>query len=101
MSSLEELFCSVDDFCQEFEPRWQQHLLEDGLRRRSRTRQMCLSEIMTILIAFHQSQSAKFQSFLHTAGERALAASVPSFGELQPLCGVDTIDINASKHLPV
>ncbi|WP_181246497.1 hypothetical protein [Chroococcidiopsis cubana] len=42
MSSLEELFCAVDDFCQAFEPRWQQQLLHDGLRRRSRTRQLCL-----------------------------------------------------------
>lgn len=63
MSSLEELFCAVDDFCQAFEPRWQQQLLHDGLRRRSRTRQLCLSEIMTILIAFHQSHYRNFKAF--------------------------------------
>lgn len=63
MSSLEELFCSVDDFDQKFEPKWQQHLLQDGLRRRSRTRQMYLSEIMTIVISFHQSHYRNFKAF--------------------------------------
>ncbi len=30
MFSLEELFCSVDDFCALFEPGWKQHLLTQG-----------------------------------------------------------------------
>jgi transposase len=54
MFSLEELFCAVDDFCQAFEPRWQQQQLTHGLQQRHRARQLCLSEIMTILIGFHQ-----------------------------------------------
>jgi hypothetical protein len=56
MSSLEELFCSVDDFCQIFEPLWHQKLLGDGIKHRRRPRQLRLSEIMTILIAFHLSK---------------------------------------------
>ncbi|CAA9559159.1 hypothetical protein AVDCRST_MAG81-739 [uncultured Synechococcales cyanobacterium] len=32
MSSLEELFCHIDDFYQAFEPCWQQHLLGQGYR---------------------------------------------------------------------
>lgn len=63
MSSLEELFCSVDDFCQRFEPVWQQQLLTHGLQQRDRSRQMGLSEIMTILIAFHQQQYRTFKHF--------------------------------------
>jgi hypothetical protein len=55
MLSLESLLCHVDDFCQRFEPQWQQQLLGDGLQRRQRSCRLCLSEIMTILIAFHQS----------------------------------------------
>jgi hypothetical protein len=54
MFSLEELFCAVDDFCQTFEPHWQQQLLSHGLQTRNRARQLCLSEIMTLVIAFHQ-----------------------------------------------
>lgn len=31
MFSLEELFCSADDFCNRFEPRWKRQLLSSGL----------------------------------------------------------------------
>ena len=54
MFSLEALFCSVDDCCQRFEPIWQQQRLTSGLQERARKRSLCLSEIMTILIGFHQ-----------------------------------------------
>jgi transposase len=63
MFSLEDLFCSVDDFCQQFEPLWQQQLLGNGLARRNRPRSLCLSEIMTILIGFHQSAYRNFKAY--------------------------------------
>ena len=63
MLSLESLFCHVDDFCQWFEPQWQKQLLGDGLQMRQRSRRLCLSEIMTILIAFHQSAYRNFKWF--------------------------------------
>lgn len=63
MFSLEELFCAVDDFCQTFEPRWQEQLLSHGLQKRHRTRQLCLSEIMTIVIAFHQQRYRTFKDY--------------------------------------
>lgn len=63
MLSLEELFCSVDDFCKVFEPLWHQQLLIDGHQRRHRPPQMSLSEMMTIQIAFHQSAYRNFKSF--------------------------------------
>ena len=62
MFSLEELFCSVDDFCARFEPGWKQHLLTQG-KRRLRNRQLSLSEIMTIEIAFHLSGYKNFKTF--------------------------------------
>lgn len=62
MFSLEELFCSVDDFCARFEPGWKQHLLAQG-KCRLRNRQLSLSEIMTIEIAFHLSASKNFKAF--------------------------------------
>jgi len=45
MSSLEALFCDVDDFFQVFEPKWFSHLLSDGLKHRKRAKGLCLSEI--------------------------------------------------------
>jgi hypothetical protein len=61
--TLEALFYYVDDFCRWFEPQWQKHLLGEGLQRRSRSRNFSLSEIMTILIAFHQSAYRNFKWF--------------------------------------
>jgi Transposase DDE domain len=63
MISLEELFCSVDDFCQVFEPAWERQLLGNGLQMRKRTGSLSLSESMTIQIAFHQSSYRNFKTF--------------------------------------
>ena len=32
MDSLEELFCHIDDFCQQFEPKWHSLLLGEGVQ---------------------------------------------------------------------
>jgi hypothetical protein len=61
--NLVELFCHVDDFCQAFEPEWRRHQLTTGRRRRRRRGQLCLSEIMTLLIWFHQSHYRDFKAF--------------------------------------
>jgi hypothetical protein len=62
MFSLEELFCSVDDFCRGFEPQWKQQLLGSELQLRNRQLRLSLSAIMTILIAFHQSGYSGYQA---------------------------------------
>lgn len=61
--SLLELFVSVDDFCQIFLPFWEQKLMSDGSKKRRRTGQLSLSEIMTIIIYFHQSRSRNFKAY--------------------------------------
>lgn len=63
MCSLEELFCSVDDFWQNFEPHWHAQQLSYGAAVRRRARSLSMSEIMTILIAFHQSAYRNFKQF--------------------------------------
>ena len=63
MYSLEPLFCDIDDFCQEFEPKWSSRLLENGLKTRNRAKGLCLSEIMTILVSFHQNYYRNFKHF--------------------------------------
>ncbi len=63
MPSLEELFCHIDDWCCHFEPQWQKSLLEKGGQRRQRARSLCLSEIMTILVAFHQQHYRNFKDY--------------------------------------
>ena len=63
MLSLDALFCDVDDFCQIFEPLWHQELLKSGQKSRRRYRSLSISEILTILIAFHQSHYRNFKHF--------------------------------------
>ena len=63
MMSLLELFVSVDDFCQVFLPFWESKQLADGSRKRLRAGQLRVSEIMTIIIHFHQSQYRNFKAY--------------------------------------
>ena len=50
MDSLTELFCVIDEFCQAFEPEWEQHLLAAGQKKRQRPASLCLSELMTLAV---------------------------------------------------
>ena len=83
--SLVELFADVDDFCQVFEPRWISFQLSNGLRQRNRRSQLSLSEIMTIMIHFHQSGYRYFKAYYqnhvqkHLAGEFPHLVSYPRF----------------------
>ena len=57
------LFCSVDDFCQQFEPAFAARVLQDGRSRRRRNCRLALSEMMTIVIAFHASHFREFKAY--------------------------------------
>jgi hypothetical protein len=63
MMSLLELFVSVDDFCQIFLPKWEAQQVEEGSKKRLRRGQLSVSEIMTILVYFHQSQYRTFKAY--------------------------------------
>ena len=63
MDSLLELYVSVDDFCQVFLPFWERKRMQDGSKKRHRAGEMSSSEIMTILIHFHQSHYRDFKSY--------------------------------------
>src|SRR5215212_4766840 len=85
--SVLELFCHVDDFCRTFEARWHQQCLASTTKRRNRARELALSEIMTILILFHQSHYRTFKAF-YTEYVCASASRLSRSGELFPLCRV-------------
>ena len=59
----DSLFCFVDDFCKGFENWYKKTLIASGIRKRNRPCKMHLSEIITILIAFHQSGMSCFKYF--------------------------------------
>jgi Transposase DDE domain len=57
------VFCEIDDFCNEFEPRFNQMLIGDGTRQRTKPGAMSLSEVMTILVMFHLSGYRNLKTF--------------------------------------
>lgn len=63
MDKITELFCLVDNFCQVFEPEWNRHLLTSGEKKRHRTGLLSLSEMMTLVILFHQVRFRQFKRF--------------------------------------
>jgi len=85
-----ELFCSVDDFWQQFAPNWHHSLLTAGQRQRLRSTQMHPSEMMTIMILFHQSPYRTFKAYYteyvqrHLYGEFPTLLNYQRFVELMP-----------------
>ena len=77
MESLLELFVSVDDFCQAFLPFWEKKLLADGSRKRQRSGQLSSSEVMTIIIYFHQSHYRNFKAYYTEHVSRHLRREFP------------------------
>ena len=76
--SLEDLFCDVDDFCRRFLPVWHRQQLQYQERQRLRGGRLALSEIMTILIHFHQSHYRNFKAYYLLYVCRHLAGAFPN-----------------------
>ncbi len=61
-SKITEIFCSIDDFCKEFIPLFEQRLI--GKRKtRNKSCKLSLSEVMTIQVLFHLSGVRTFKKF--------------------------------------
>lgn len=88
--SLLELFCHVDDFWRAFAPRWLQTQVQTGAIKRMRPGQLSESEVMTILIHFHQSHYRTFKAYytehvaVHLRREFPRLVSYPRFISLIP-----------------
>jgi hypothetical protein len=61
--NLLELYCHVDDFLTAFLPEWNKRLIQDKKKKRCRPSRLSISEIITILIHFHQSQYRCFKAY--------------------------------------
>lgn len=59
----DRLFYFVDNFCKGFEPWYKKQLVSGHLTRRRREGHLTLSEVLTILIAYHQSGIVCFKYF--------------------------------------
>ena len=84
------LFCDVDDFCLIFMPLWQMTLLQHGVIKRVKEPRLSVSEIMTIIIHFHQSHYRDFKTYYleyvcqHLQAEFPDLVSYQRFVELMP-----------------
>jgi len=96
MDKTTELFCLIDDFCQQFEPLLEQRLLNEGgdKRRRNRECVMSLSEMTTIAVLFHTMRGRQFKEFYRGIVCRFMASEFPRrlsytrFVALMPRCAV-------------
>ena len=87
--SVLELFCDVDDFMLSFAPQLKTMQLAAG-KQRERAGQLCASEVMTILIHFHQSHYRTFKAYyteyvqVHLSSEFPHLVTYPRFVALIP-----------------
>lgn len=77
MIDLTELYCKIDDFHQEFEPEFRKQLLKSG-HQRDRQTVMSVSEMMTIMVAFHQSCYRHFKGYYTQHVVPRLASAFPN-----------------------
>src|SRR5260221_10317421 len=88
--SLLELFVDVDDFCMAHGRRWQEMTIESGGKGRHRAGRLYMSEVMTLLIHFNQSQYRHFKAYytqyvqVHLRREFPALVSYNRFVELLP-----------------
>jgi hypothetical protein len=60
---LEKLFCEIDDFCTIFEEKFKPKMIAEQRQQRERKCQLCLSEVMTIIVHFHHSGYRNFKDY--------------------------------------
>jgi hypothetical protein len=88
------LFYDCDEFCADFLPRWHAHLLAAQAVQRQRASTLSLSEVMTVVILFHQSGYRNFKTFYtghvcqHLRREFPRLVSYNRFVELEAECVV-------------
>jgi hypothetical protein len=75
---LVALFYLIDEFCQEFEPGWRASRLASGERQRTRRSRMSLSEILTIIVHFHQSYHRNFKHYYTDYVRVSLGSDFPN-----------------------
>nr|WP_150138509.1 hypothetical protein [Candidatus Enterovibrio escacola] len=63
MNNLDAVFVDVDDFCQTFLLSWETHLISSGIKQRNKPSRLSVSEVMTIVIAFHQSEYRDLKTY--------------------------------------
>ena len=74
--SLLEMFCDVDEFCVRMDA--QQAAKQLGKGKRGAQATLCWSEVMTILIHFHQSHYRDFKAYYIEHVQKELRSEFPN-----------------------
>jgi hypothetical protein len=109
--SLLRLFCNVDDFYNEFEQYLEKHKIGRAKGNRGLKPVLSISEIMTIIIHFHQSSYRDFKAYytkrvkVHLKSEFPNLVSYNRFIEkisdaLMPLCLFRSIHLAQVTGIP-
>ncbi len=61
--NLTKLFCEIDDFTKQHQKQWDSILIENSTKKKRREVSLNMSEIMTIMVMFHQSNYRTFKHF--------------------------------------
>lgn len=95
---LVTLFYLVDEFCKSFEPKYRAHLLGSGEIKRVKPSSLSLSEVLTIMIHFHQSNHKTFKHYYKSYVCGHLASDFPclvSYGRFVELMQDAVIPLQA------
>lgn len=87
-AKITEIFCSIDDFCQVFMPRFERGLI-GGANKRHKAHTMSPSEVMTLQVLFHMSGFRNFKAFYTGYAKHHLADCFPrqaSYSRMVELC---------------
>jgi len=87
---LTTLFYVIDEFCNIFEPEWYHHLLRNGQMKRHKPGSLSLSEILTVVVYFHQSNHRTFKGYYTKYVTTQLAQDfpgLPSYNRFVELMG--------------
>ncbi len=91
---LTQIFCDVDDFYQHFERHQNNYCqLPTSDRQKPCYSRLCLSEVMTIVIAFHGSGYKTFKEFYLNEVLSPLAGRIPQISQLWSLCRINPLVI--------
>ena len=85
---ITEIFCSIDDFCKEFLPNFERHLLSNT-KKRNKPSKLSLSEVMTIQVLFHICGFRNFKMFYKgyvTHHLRSWFPDLVSYNRMVELC---------------
>ncbi len=96
--SILELFCDVDDFMLSFAAQCKATQLKVG-KQRERAGHLCPSEVMTILIHFHQSHYRTFKAYYTQHVQVYLTSEFPQRVALSALCCPDSTHDSSSAGL--